>query len=80
LSSPLIRCPHPHEQVVETRRLSMDEELHQCILVAVHSVGVKHSSPTSILLNMRRQRYDARSSDDVKDAAFVKGLSTEHIK
>jgi hypothetical protein len=63
-------------QAAETRRLSTDEELHQCILVAVHAAGVKHSIPTSLLLSMKRQQYDARSPEEAKDAQLVKGLGT----
>jgi hypothetical protein len=63
-------------QAVETRHLSTDEELHQCILVAVHAAGMKHSIPTSLLQSMKRQQYDTRSPEEAKDAALVKGLGT----
>jgi hypothetical protein len=56
-------------------QLLVDNELHKCILVAIHSIGVKETNPTLLLFNMRKYQIHTNA-----EAGLLKGLNIEHIK
>jgi hypothetical protein len=72
-----IACP---TERAETLILALDNDVHACILLAIHATGLKHSIPTSILKHMRSQVY-TQSSVEENDWYLVRTLiTTEHIK
>jgi hypothetical protein len=72
-----IACPTERAKMLS---LAMDADIHACILLALHTTGLKHSIPTSILKHMRSQVY-VQSIVDEHDWDLVRTLiTTEHIK